>query len=174
MESQIKEIFERITEHLEIPLRLSGHCETSVYYHVEALTPDDIKICAAYIVERILNVCYPQVPDVLITLKDSYTGIASALGEVLSSNGSTLPVIPLQSLSKGNGYRDSVKNAKVLLVNDVITTARSCLKAHSQITMMGGSVLCWAALIDRTFGPGPVPVITAITGEPVILIRELL
>ena len=39
--------------------------------------------------------------------------------------------------------------------------------------MLGSTVLCWASLVDRTFGPGPVPVVAAFTGEPVTMLEEL-
>jgi len=59
------------------------------------------------------------------------------------------------------------------MLTDVITTARSSLEAHTKATLRGVPVLCWATLIDRTFGPGPVPVVSALTGAPVRLLSRL-
>ena len=80
-----------------------------------------------------------------------------------------LDQIELEKIEQGNGIRKVLKDRPVVLVNDVITTGKSCLEAHNATTLMGGTVLCWAALIDRTFGPGPVPVVAAFTGEPITL-----
>jgi hypothetical protein len=173
VETEIREIFESITEHHTTPLRLSSKCETTVYYRVEDLTLQDIEICAEYIAERVFNVCHPQLPQILIHLPGSYTGLTETLSRALGAPDEPLDVMTYAQVEAGNGCRSRLKNASVMLVNDVITTARSCLAAHTQITMMGATVLCWGALIDRTFGPGPVPVITAYTGEPVTLIGEI-
>lgn len=173
MENEIKEIFEDITEYFDVPLRLSSRCETKVYYHVEDLTSEDLQVCAAYIAERIEKVCHPPLPEFIINLPGSYTGLASILSAELSPPGEEIEVIRYDKMEAGNGFGKRLRNARVLLVNDVITTARSCLKAHTKTTMMGASVLCWAALIDRTFGPGPVPVVSAFTGAPVTLLEEL-
>lgn len=173
MEEQIREIFEAIAENSTTPLRLSKRCETNVYYHVEDLTVESIEICAAYISERVGNVCHPPIPDIIINLPGNYTGLAEVLSKELAAPGEQIEVVTLEQLDGGNGFVSRLKNSKVILVNDVITTARSCLKAHSRITMMGASILCWATLIDRTFGPGPVPVISAYTGAPVTLLERL-
>jgi hypothetical protein len=173
MEREIKEIFERVTENFDIPMRLSARCETSVYYHVENLTTAELEICAEFVAERVVNVCHPLLPTILINLPGSYTGLAEILSKELAPPGEALEVMTLEQLDAGNGYLTRLKGSRTLLVNDVITTARSCLAAHSKITMLGSTVLCWAALIDRTFGPGPVPVVAAFTGAPVTILERL-
>ena len=172
MQKDIKEIFERITEHHSIPLRIGSRCESHTYYRIEDLGSDDIEQCADYIAERIYKVCQEQSPDLLISLPGSYTGIGLELAKALSTTGENLPLIQLEKLNI-NLKKTELKGKKVILVNDVITTARSCLEAHTKVTMGGASILSWVALIDRTFGPGPVPVIAAFTGEPVILLEEI-
>lgn len=169
----MRPIFERITEYYEVPIRVGSRCEAKVYYRIEDLSYEDITICAEYIGERILKVCSPNAPQIMINLQGSYTELANVLSRELSYNNETLEVFHLNQISGGNGHGPRIKGANVILVNDVITTARSCLEAHTKITMMGASILCWAALIDRTFGPGPVPVVAAYTGEPVRLLEEL-
>lgn len=173
MEEELRDIFGRITERFQTPLRLSGRCETKVYYHVEDLAPDELYLCAQYIAERVINVCSPLRPELLIKLPGSFTELTEMLSRELGDPEEPLEIMTMPEVEAGNGHGARLKTAKVMLVNDVITTARSCLKAHSQITMMGASVLCWSALIDRTFGPGPVPIVTAFTGEPVQIIGEL-
>jgi len=173
MEREIKQIFERISERFEIALRLSNHCETSVYYHVENLSGEELQLCASYIAERVRNVCHPLLPTILVSLSGSYTELPLMLSQELAEGGEPLEVMTLNQLDAGNGHLSRLKNSRTVLVNDVITTARSCLKTHSRITMLGSTVLCWAALVDRTFGPGPVPVVAAFTGEPVTLLQQL-
>jgi hypothetical protein len=172
-QDHIREIFANITEEYESPLRLSSKCEAKVYYRVEDLSDSDIDICAEFLTERIFNSCSAQPPEILINLHGNFTGLADKLAKTLAPAGETLKVIGLEEVEAGNGVRNLLAGRPVMLVNDVITTARSCLEAHSQTTLMGGQVLCWAALIDRTFGPGPVPVVASFTGQPVTLLEKL-
>lgn len=170
---EIKDIFQRITEHYDVPVRVGSRCEANIYYRVEDLKPDDIASCGEYVAERIVKVCSPTLPSIIIALRGSYTGLAIELSTRLAPPGEALEVLTYEQVNGGNGYGSQIKGANVILVNDVITTARSCLEAHTRVTMMGASILCWAALIDRTFGPGPVPVVAAFTGAPITLLEGL-
>lgn len=171
MENRIREIFANITEYYDVPLRLSSRCEASVYYRVEDLSVDDIEYCAKYLGDRVVKVCQPTIPEILVSLRGNFTGLAATLSRELAPPGETLEVITLEQVEAGNGAGSKLRNRPVMLVNDVITTARSCLEAHTKTTLLGGQVLCWAALIDRTFGPGPVPVVAAFTGAPINLLE---
>lgn len=173
MESEIREIFEAITEHHQVPRRLGSRCEASSYYRVEDLSSSNIDTCATFIAERITNVCSPQLPTALINLPGGYTGLSEALSTQLASFDETLAIHDYREITQDENIREFVRDAQVVLVNDVITTARSCLEAHTAVTMLGSQVLCWACLIDRTFGPGPVPVVAAFTGAPVTLLEEI-
>jgi hypoxanthine-guanine phosphoribosyltransferase len=173
MEDRIREIFYKITERFDVPVRIGSRCEAHAYYRIEDLSAEDLDICSEYLSERVDKVCYPNAPEVLIALPGSFTGLTELLSRVLSTGTSPLQVITIDELNGGNGKSTSIKDKNVMLVNDVITTARSCLEAHTQVTLLGASILCWGTLVDRTFGPGPVPVISAFTGEPVILLEEL-
>ena len=166
--SELRDIFEGVTERYMVPVRIGSRCEANVFYRVEDLSSKDVETCARYIADRIVNVCSPQLPQVIINLPGSFTGLAQTLATELAPPGETLEVIQLDDLT--NSPR-SLKGSQVLLVNEVITTARSCLEAHTRVTMLGATIPCWAALIDRTFGPGPVPVVASFTGEPVTLIE---
>lgn len=170
---RIKEIFEQITEYYSVPIRVGSRCEASVYYRVEDLSQDDVELCGQYVAERALKVIAPTLPQYVLNLPGSYTGLAQILARELAPPGETLEVLNYEDLSGGNGKSGKLKGASIILVNDVITTARSCLEAHTKMTMMGAAVICWAALIDRTFGPGPVPVVASFTGEPVTLLGGL-
>ena len=167
----IREIMEKITETFELPIRVGSRCEANVFYRVEDLSSDDVEECARYIAERVVKVCYPNLPSVLLNLPGSYTGLAEALSKELAPPGEQLEVLQVEEFNHESGIGKRLKGANVLLVNDVITTARSCLEVHTKSTVLGAAVLCWAALIDRTFGPGPVPVVASFTGEPVTLLE---
>ena len=173
MENDIRDIFNRITERFDVPVRIGSRCETNTYYRIEDLSSKDIELCAEFLAERIENVCSPNLPEILITLPGSYTGLTEELAKRLSVESSPLPMIDLEDVHLENGNAGIVKNKRIMLINDVITTARSCLEAHTKVTIAHASVLCWVALVDRTFGPGPVPVISAFTGDPVLLLEEL-
>jgi len=173
MPSEIEEIFSKITEFYDIPVRIGSRCEANVFYRVEDLTFEDLQICADYVTERIYKVCSPTVPTLIVTITGSFTEFADILSRNLSDSDEPLEVITSDKLNSGNGLGNRVKNSPVLLLNDVITTARTCLEVHTQITMMGGRVLCWGALIDRTFGPGPVSVVSSLTGAPVRLLENV-
>lgn len=170
--SNLREIFEAITERYQSPVRIGSRCESRVYYRVEDLSRRDVESCAEYIAERVQKVCSPILPNVLIALPGSFSGLAEILSRELAAPGETLEVISIDQISGSNGRSSHLKGAYAMLVNDVITTARSCLEVHTKATVIGASVLCWAALIDRTFGPGPVPVIASFTGEPVRLLDD--
>ncbi|MCB0322169.1 MAG: hypothetical protein KDD69_01315 [Bdellovibrionales bacterium] len=173
MEDELRAIFGRITETYTVPLRLSSRCEAKVYYRVEDLSSEDIEQCSQYISERMVKVCQPALPELLVSLRGNFTGLATMLARELAPPGESLEVVSLEQIESGNGVTNRLKGANVALVNDVITTARSCLEAHTKITLMGASVLCWSCLIDRTFGPGPVPVVAAFTGAPINLLEEI-
>lgn len=167
----IRAIMDTITERYDLPIRVGSRCEAQVFYRVEDLSSEDVEECARYVSERIIKVCAPNLPQYLLNLPGSYTGLAEALSKELAPPGEQLEVIELDQFNIENGLGKKLKNSTVILVNDVITTARSCLEAHTRATMVGATVLCWAALIDRTFGPGPVPVVASFTGEPVTLLE---
>lgn len=168
---KIHEIIAEITEKYETPIRLGSRCESKVFYRVEDLSDTDVLTCADYIAERIMNVCSPNLPQVLINLPGSETGLAEALSVQLAPQGEQLLIIQADSIKAGSDALSAIRGTNVCLVNDVITTGISCLETHTKATLAGATVLCWASLIDRTFGPGPVPVAASFTGAPIRLIK---
>ena len=170
---EIRDIMDEITEHYSTPIRIGSRCEADVFYRVEDMEDSDLEVCANYVADRIMKVCSPNLPSYLISLFGSYTEFPKILAGELAPPGEMLEVFQINDQSLSNGKGEKLKNANVILVSDVITTARSCLEAHTKITMIGAQILCWASLIDRTFGPGPVPVVSAHTGAPVQMLEEL-
>ena len=168
----IQEIFESITERFENPTRIGSRCESKTFYRVEELDTEDIATCGEYLTSRIIDVCQPVLPRYIIRLGGSYTELAEILKENLETPTHPIEIISSDKIVPGNGVGNKLKGAHAILVNDVITTARSCVEIHTKATMLGAIVMCWATLIDRTFGPGPVPVIATITGKPVTLLEE--
>ncbi len=166
----IAEIFEGITERYEEPVPIGGRCESHVFYRVEYLTEENLNTCAEYVAQRIKNVISPQVPQLFLKLPGGYSFFAERLCAMYSELNPRLKEIPLEQYLEArisNGLGEKYKGHASILVTDVITTARSSLEAHTKATLRGIPVLCWATLIDRTFGPGPVSVVSAFTGAPV-------
>lgn len=172
----INEIFARITEEFETPIPIGGRCESNVYYRVEALSESDLDVCAEYVAERIRNVLAPAKPDLFLKLPGGYSFFAERLCAVYSelfNRGQEVPVEQYLESKMANGFGEKYKGKNAILVTDVITTARSSLEAHTRATIRGIKVLAWATLIDRTFGPGPVSVVSAFTGAPVRVLTQI-
>lgn len=174
MESQLREIFAGITEYYDSPLRLGSRCEANTYYRVEDLRFEDLRLCSEYLRERIFNINGSSImPRYLISLPGSYTGLSELLCKELIDDGAECDLIEFREIEKNPELAEAIRGEQVVLVNDVITTARSCLEAHSKVTILGAQVNCWVCLIDRTFGPGPVPVVATFTGDPVRLLEDV-
>ncbi|NMC64309.1 MAG: hypothetical protein GYA55_14185 [SAR324 cluster bacterium] len=172
---EVNDIFERITEEYEEPVPIGGRCESHVYYRVEDLVDEELNVCAEYVANRIHDLLYPQTPQLFLKLPGGYTFFAERLCAFYSEliNADDIPLEQYLESKMSNGHGEKYKGANCVLVTDVITTARSSLEAHTKATIRGIPVLCWAALIDRTFGPGPVPVVAAFTGAPVRVLTKI-
>ena len=171
----INQIFARITERFDEPVPIGNRCESTVYYRTEDLSEADLNACAEYVAHRIYSLIQPDAPALFLKLPGGYSFFAERLC-TLYSELYAREEVPLEQyleskLSNGMGSRYHGKSA--ILVTDVITTARSSLEAHTKATLRGISVLCWATLIDRTFGPGPVPVVSSFTGAPVRVLTQV-
>jgi len=172
----ISEIFAQVTEQYSTPVPIGGRCESKTFYRVEDLSDEDLNICAEYVAQRIKNVLTPQEPDVFLKLSGGYTFFAERLSAVYSElrrDKSEIPVEQYVESKLSNGHGEKYRGKNAVLITDVITTARSSLEAHTKATLKGIKVLCWATLIDRTFGPGPVPVVSSFTGAPVRLLTRI-
>lgn len=172
----INTIFTRITEEYEEPVPIGGRCESRVYYRVEDLTDEDLNVCAQYVANRMNDLLQPQTPQLFLKLPGGYTFFAERLCAFFSELVGDVDEIPLEQYLESkmsNGHGEKYKGANCVIVTDVITTARSSIEAHTKATLRGIPVLCWAALIDRTFGPGPVPVVAAFTGAPVRVLTKI-
>lgn len=172
--SDISEIFEKITEKYDHQVPIGGRCESNVFYRVEDLGDDDLNTCAEYVAQRIINVLNPAHPQLLLKLPGGYSFFAERLCAMLSELEVRDIAIEQYLESKiSNGHGEKYKGHNTILVTDVITTARSSLEAHTRATLRGLKVLAWACLIDRTFGPGPVSVVSAFTGAPVRVLTQI-
>lgn len=172
---EISEIFERISERYEVPVPIGGRCESNIYYRTEYLSEEDLNTCAEYVAERLISLA-PQTPHVFLKLQGGFTFFAERLAAIyteLNPSVEEVAVEPYKEARLMNGLGERYRGKNAILVTDVITTARSSLEAHTKSTIRGISVLCWATLIDRTFGPGPVPVVSAYTGAPVRLTTQI-
>lgn len=172
----LNDIFEGITERYDEPVPIGGRCESNIYYRVEDLSESDLQACAEYVAYRIKNVLAPNPPELFLKLPGGYSFFAERLCAMYTELFPKAGEIPLEQYLESkisNGHGEKYKGKHAILVTDVITTARSSLEAHTKATLRGIPVLCWATLIDRTFGPGPVPVVSAFTGAPVRLLTQM-
>lgn len=175
-QDELVEIFEKITEVYDEPVPIGGRCESNVFYRVENLEDKDLELCAYYVAERIKNVVAPNTPQLFLKLPGGYSFFAERLAAIYAEIDPTRKEIPLEQYIESklsNGHGEKYRGHNAILVTDVITTARSSLEAHTRATLKGIPVLCWATLIDRTFGPGPVSVVSAYTGAPVRVLTQL-
>ena len=175
-QEELEKIFSRITESYEDPVPIGGRCESNIFYRVEDMSDSDLDACAHYVAERIRTVVSPQTPQLFLKLPGGYTFFAERLCAVYSELYNKSKEIPLEQYLESkmsNGHGEKYKGYCSILVTDVITTARSSLEAHTRATLRGVPVLCWATLIDRTFGPGPVPVVSAFTGASVRVLSQI-
>ena len=173
---EIAIIFEKITETFQDPVPIGGRCESHVYYRTEDLTEKDLNLCAEYVAHRIQNVASPLEPQLFLKLPGGYSFFAerlSAIYQEIATNSEEIPLEQYLESKLSNGHGEKYKGYQTVLLTDVITTARSSLEAHTKATLRGIPILCWATLIDRTFGPGPVPVVSAFTGAPVRVLTQL-
>lgn len=173
---EIEVIFSKISEEFNEPIPIGGRCESTVYYRTEELTEEDLNKCAEYVVDRIMKVTSTQLPSVFLKLPGGYSFFAERLCAIYNEWVPNTDEVDFEHYSDAdisNGLGDRFKGRNTILVTDVITTAKSSLEAHTKATLRGIPILCWATLIDRTFGPGPVPVVAAYTGSPVRVLTNI-
>ena len=167
---EIYEIFSKITDKYETPVPIGGRCESNHYYRTEELSEDDLNKCAYYVANRIKNVINPYYPELFLKLPGGYSFFAERLTAIYPEIDNRVTNVKLEEYTEtkiNNGFSETYKGRKAILVTDVITTARSSLEAHTKASLRGIPILCWATLIDRTLGPGPVSVVSSFTGAPV-------
>lgn len=166
----VNNIFLRITEEFQEAIPIGGRCESNFYYRTEELTEDELDACAEYVAERLDKIISPSSPNLFLKLPGGYSFFAERLCYAFSQKfnyGEELPLETYTERALYNGLGDRYRNYNCILVTDVITTAKSSLEAHTKVSLKSIPILSWATLIDRTFGPGPVPVASAFTGAPV-------
>ena len=97
----VKDIIDRVTEYYATPIRLGSRCEANVFYRVEDLSADELEVIAEQLAERIINVCSPTLPQLLISLPGSFAGLARVLSKTLAPYGESLEVVNIEQLSPG-------------------------------------------------------------------------
>jgi hypoxanthine-guanine phosphoribosyltransferase len=175
-QADVIDIFERVTEHFDVPVPIGGRCESNTYYRVEYLSEADLNTCAEYVAERLVDMLAPMEIHVFLKLPGGFTFFAERLAALYSEvtrSATDVMVEPYNEAKISNGLGEKYRGKNAILVTDVITTARSSLEAHTKATLRGIQVLSWATLIDRTFGPGPVSVVSSFTGAPVRVLTHI-
>ncbi|MCB0338875.1 MAG: hypothetical protein KDD53_04685, partial [Bdellovibrionales bacterium] len=93
---ELSRIFGAITEEFEEAVPIGGRCESFVYYRVEDLSEDDLNACAEYVAERILRVCSPHYPELILKLPGGYSFFAERLAAVFSEINPSGKEVPLE------------------------------------------------------------------------------
>lgn len=166
---EIREIFEKITEFSQSPVPIGTRCESQYFYRVQDLNDGDLDRCALFVANRLLQTVSPLTPELLLKLPGGYSFFAERLAAVYNElhDGEDIPFEQYLESKFTNGFAEKYRGKNAVLITDVITTARSSLETHTKATLRGIKVICWATLIDRTLGPGPVSVVSALTGAQV-------
>jgi hypoxanthine-guanine phosphoribosyltransferase len=170
-QAEINEIFDRITDRSRHPVPIGTRCESNVYYRVQSLNEDDLDRCALFVADQLRRKVKPHKPELFLKLPGGYSFFAERLCAVYSELwDDSIEFEQYIEANFSNGYAEKFKGKSAVLITDVITTARSSLETHTKATIRGIKVICWATLIDRTLGPGPVNVVSALVGSPVTLL----
>jgi hypothetical protein len=170
---EIEKIFNEITEKFDEPVAIGTRCISTTYYRVIDLDDKSLDKCARFVASRIHEAVSPLSPQLFLRLPGGYSFFAERLAGIYSEmwgKGEDVPFEQYLDSKFSNGYSEQYVGKTAVLITDVITTARSSLETHTKATLKGINVICWATLIDRTLGPGPVPVVSALCGEPVRLV----
>jgi hypothetical protein len=173
---EVETIFNSITERFIEPVPIGGRCESEVFYRVQDLNDNDLNTCARFVAARLRDAVYPAEPQLFLKLPGGYSFFAERLVAVYSewfNRGEEMLFEQYLDSKFSNGFAERFRGMNAILVTDVITTAKSSLETHTKATLRGIRVLSWATLIDRTLGPGPVAVISAVTGEPVRMLSGI-
>lgn len=141
MDETTRAIIERITKSSAAPQPLPGGYQGKVFYDCSQLTQAELSRLAAHALSG------EEVPEYDIVIGMAYRGIAYAAA---MASGKPLGILEAES-----GYTGfSPKNARVLLVDDIVFHGNRIHRGVERVTSLGGEVVACACIIDRTQGGG--------------------
>ncbi len=132
-------IIERITVPYPQPQEILGGHKVTTFFDTMRLTPAELARLAAQAVGDLSAGSFNMAVGI------AYTGVyfASAV-----AGGKEVGILT----TEGEIYGPSVKDRKILLVDDVIVNGKRILEASTKIKDLGGQIVGYACIVDRSQG----------------------
>ncbi|AFZ36273.1 orotate phosphoribosyltransferase [Stanieria cyanosphaera PCC 7437] len=134
---------------------LSSGAKSSYYINGKQVT---LRAEGALVIGRLLFALLPQDTDAVAGLTLGADPIVSAVSIVSAYNNQPIPALIIRKESKGHGTKAYIEGpnlnpgAKVVVLEDVVTTGKSALQAVERLTACGYQVTQIIALVDREQG----------------------
>jgi orotate phosphoribosyltransferase len=131
------------------------------------------------LVGQLLQSLLPQDTEAVAGLTLGADPIVTAVSVVAAYEGRSLPALIIRKEAKGHGTRayieglDLPQGTLVTVLEDVVTTGRSALKAVERLQQAGYRVNGVIALVDREQGGGELYQQAALPFQTVFSIREI-
>ena len=148
--NEILKIYKKEKALLEGHFILSSGKHSSVYLQsaIVLSIPEYLKKIAFALVQNIKKIVEIDKINLVISPAMGGVVIGSKIGEVLNKKAIFLERVN-SNFTLRRGFQ-ILKNDKVLLVEDVLTTGKSSLESIECIKSFGAEVICLASIIDRS------------------------
>ena len=148
--NEILKIYKKEKALLEGHFILSSGKRSSVYLQsaIVLSIPAHLKKIALALVENIKKIIEIDKINLVVSPAMGGVVIGSKIGEVLNKKAIFLERVNT-NFTLRRGFQ-ILKNDKVLLVEDVLTTGKSSLESIECIKSFGAEVICLASIIDRS------------------------
>ena len=148
--NEILKIYKKEKALLEGHFILSSGKRSSVYLQsaIVLSIPAHLKKISLALVENIKKIIEIDKINLVVSPAMGGVVIGSKIGEVLNKQAIFLERVN-GSFTLRRGFQ-ILKNDKVLLVEDVLTTGKSSLESIDCINSFGAEVMCLASIIDRS------------------------
>ena len=148
--NEILKIYKKEKALLEGHFILSSGKHSSVYLQsaIVLSIPEYLKKIAFALVQNIKKIVEIDKINLVVSPAMGGVVIGSKIGEVLNKKAIFLERVN-SNFTLRRGFQ-ILKNDKVLLVEDVLTTGKSSLESIECIKSFGAEVMCLASIIDRS------------------------
>lgn len=148
MDETTRGIIERIRVVCDKPVLLPDGQECKVFYDCARLSPNDLSRLAAEATGDVEEHVFDMVVGV------AYAGILFAAS---IAGGRSVSILQ----ADGQLWGGSVRGRKVLIVDDVIFSGARVQRAAKRVADLGGSVVGYACIVDRSDGKLGAPLWSA-------------
>ncbi|BAU65211.1 orotate phosphoribosyltransferase [Stanieria sp. NIES-3757] len=134
---------------------LSSGAKSSYYINGKQVT---LRAEGALVIGRLLLALLPQDTDAVAGLTLGADPIVSAVSVVSAYSNQPIPALIIRKEPKGHGTKAYIEGpnltpgARVVVLEDVVTTGKSALQAVERLTACGYQVTQIVALVDREQG----------------------